>query len=92
MGQPPGQQAFRLVREASPQHIRDNQTQNPVAEKFEPLIAVAVATAAAPAAGGERAAMGQRLGQQRPCCEIMAEAAAQRRERGRGTGIIRHVQ
>src|SRR5437763_17131281 len=39
VGQPAGQVAFRLVLEAPPQQIGDDEAQNPVAEEFEALVA-----------------------------------------------------
>ncbi len=78
------QVAFRLVLEAVPQQIGDDEAEHPVAEKFEALVMVLSGRLAAPASlaarGATRAArrrgnarMGQRLGQQFGPRENMAD-------------------
>jgi len=62
MSQAAGQVPFRLVLEAPPQEIRDHQAQNPIAEKFEALIA-ALRRLSAAAAAGVRGCKGARMGQ-----------------------------
>ena len=67
VGQAPGQVPLGLGLEPPPQKIRDDQTKDPVAEKFEPLVAALRRSSAAPAPlalGGQRARMGQRFGKQ----------------------------
>ena len=67
MGEPPGQHSFGFIRKAPPQHLSDNQTEHPIAKKFEAFITVLNGFGTAPASplGGERARMSERLGQQR---------------------------
>ena len=62
MGVAAGQVPLGLVLEPPPQEIRDDQAQNPVAEKFEPLVVAMGGLPAAPAAtvlGRKRTRMGQ---------------------------------
>ena len=74
-----GQITFGLVGKAMPQQVGDNETQDPVAEKFETLVVGASRTAppAVLPVGSQGARVNQRLAQQFGPGEIMPENPAQ---------------